>query len=99
MKKVIIMGAGPAGLTAGYELLKNNPQLDVNILEKQNSIGGISKTVEFDGNLIDLGGHRYFTKNERVMEWWNKFLKIEIDDKSLVKQRSKCTISERRKWV
>lgn len=86
MKKVIIMGAGPAGLTAGYELLRNNPQLDVTILEKQNSIGGISKTVEFDGNLIDLGGHRYFTKNERVMEWWNKFLKIEVDDKKIKSQ-------------
>lgn len=68
-KKAIIIGAGPAGLTAAYELLKRTDITPV-ILEKSGDIGGISKTVNYKGNRIDIGGHRFFSKSDRVMNWW-----------------------------
>ena len=73
MKKVIIIGAGPAGLTAGYELLENeNKDYEVIILEESQEIGGISKTVKYNGNRMDIGGHRFFSKDSRVMDFWEK---------------------------
>ena len=64
----VIVGAGPAGLTAAYELLGSGVQPVV--LEGSKAIGGISQTVNFDGNRMDIGGHRFFSKNDRVMRWW-----------------------------
>lgn len=76
MKKVaIIIGAGPAGLTAAYELLKRTNITPI-ILEKSNDIGGISKTTNYKGNRIDLGGHCFFSKSTRVMEWWANIMPI-----------------------
>ena len=63
-KNAIIIGAGPAGLTAAYELLKRTDILPI-ILEKSGDIGGISKTVRYKGNRIDIGGHRFFSKSDR----------------------------------
>ncbi len=78
MKKVIIIGAGPAGLTAGYELLKDgNSDYEVTILEETNAIGGISKTVNYKGNRMDMGGHRFFSKIPEVNEWWNEMLPMQ----------------------
>ncbi|SEM38565.1 Protoporphyrinogen oxidase [Chitinophaga rupis] len=68
-KKAIIIGAGPAGLTAAYELLQRTDIIPI-ILEKSGDIGGISKTVNYKGNRIDIGGHRFFSKSDRVMQWW-----------------------------
>ncbi|BAV07683.1 Protoporphyrinogen oxidase [Filimonas lacunae] len=68
-KKAIIIGAGPAGLTAAWELLTHTNITPV-ILEKSGDIGGISKTVNYKGNRIDIGGHRFFSKSDRVMKWW-----------------------------
>ncbi len=68
-KVALIAGAGPAGLTAAYELLKRGGAHPV-ICEKSAAIGGISKTVNYNGNRIDIGGHRFFSKNKRVMDWW-----------------------------
>jgi protoporphyrinogen oxidase len=68
-KKAIIIGAGPAGLTAAYEMLKRTDILPV-ILEKSDDIGGISKTINYKGNRMDIGGHRFFSKSDRVMNWW-----------------------------
>lgn len=62
MEKVIIIGAGPAGLTAAIELLKNGGDYDVTILEGSQAIGGISQTVRYNGNRMDIGGHRFFSK-------------------------------------
>ena len=63
MKKVIIIGAGPAGLTAAYELLKDNSgEYDVTIIEETSALGGISRTVNYKGNRMDMGGHRFFSK-------------------------------------
>ena len=77
MKKIVIIGAGPAGLTAGYYLLKKNNKYDVVILEKDNQVGGISKTITYDGNRMDLGGHRFFTKDDRIRKIWIDVLPIQ----------------------
>jgi protoporphyrinogen oxidase len=74
-EKAIIIGAGPAGLTAAFELLMRSDIKPI-ILEKSEYIGGISKTVNYKGNRIDIGGHRFFSKSDRVMEWWMKMLPI-----------------------
>lgn len=75
-KKAIIIGAGPAGLTAAYELLKRTDITPV-ILEKSGDIGGISKTVNYKGNRMDIGGHRFFSKSDRVMQWWLNILPMQ----------------------
>ena len=75
VQEVVIIGAGPAGLTAGYELLKDNDnKYKVTILEETSNIGGISKTVNYKGNRMDMGGHRFFSKIPEVNEWWNEML-------------------------
>lgn len=89
-KKVVIIGAGPAGLTAAYELLKDkNDQYDVKILEETSEIGGISRTVRYNGNRMDIGGHRFFSKDQKVMEFWENLMPLQgepsYDDKKLRK--------------
>ena len=69
MKKAIIIGAGPAGLTAAYELLTRSNIKPI-VLESSTYMGGISRTVNYKGNRIDIGGHRFFSKSDRVMNWW-----------------------------
>ncbi|MCF0199024.1 MAG: NAD(P)/FAD-dependent oxidoreductase [Bacteroidaceae bacterium] len=76
MKKAIIVGAGPAGLTAAYELLRTTDVHPV-VMEGSNEIGGISKTVEYNGNRIDIGGHRFFSKNDTVMQWWQDIMPLQ----------------------
>ncbi len=68
-KRAVIIGAGPAGLTAAYELLDRTDIMPV-VLEASDTVGGISRTVEYKGNRMDIGGHRFFSKSDRVMEWW-----------------------------
>lgn len=75
-RKAIIVGAGPAGLTAAYELLKRSDIIPV-ILEKSTDIGGISKTINYKGNRMDIGGHRFFSKSDRVMKWWLNILPVQ----------------------
>lgn len=75
-KRAIIIGAGPAGLTAAFELLKRT-DMEVVVLEATGQIGGISQTVEFKGNRMDIGGHRFFSKSDRVMNWWLTLLPVE----------------------
>jgi Protoporphyrinogen oxidase len=77
MKKVIIIGAGPAGITAGYELLKKSKNYNVVILEETSEIGGISRTVQYKGNRMDIGGHRFFSKDERVTNWWQNVMPMQ----------------------
>jgi len=72
-KTAIIIGAGPAGLTAALELLRQTDYRPV-IYEMSNDIGGISKTCNYQGNRIDIGGHRFFSKSDRVMAWWSEIL-------------------------
>jgi len=80
--KAIIIGAGPAGLTAAYELLSRT-DIDAVVLEATGQIGGISQTVDYKGNRMDIGGHRFFSKSDRVMNWWLSMLPIEQDHKDL----------------
>ena len=74
MKKVIVIGAGPAGLTAAYELLNKSKEYEVTVLEESNTFGGISRTVNYKGNRMDMGGHRFFSKVPEVNAWWEKML-------------------------
>jgi protoporphyrinogen oxidase len=80
-KRAIIVGAGPAGLTAAYELLTRTGIKPI-ILEKSDCMGGISRTVNHNGNRIDIGGHRFFSKSDRVMEWWLKMLPLQATENS-----------------
>lgn len=83
-KKVIVIGAGPAGLTAAYELLRDTNHYNVVILEESSCFGGISKTVDYKGNRMDMGGHRFFSKVPEVNQWWEHMLPTQgakpIDD-------------------
>jgi protoporphyrinogen oxidase len=81
MKKAIIMGAGPAGLTAAYELLIRTDIKPV-IIEMDSQVGGLSKTINYKGNLIDIGGHRFFSKSQKITNWWLQFLPLEDEAKS-----------------
>ena len=69
----VIAGAGPAGLTAAYELLARTDVRPL-VFERTHAIGGIAQTFNYKGNRIDIGGHRFFSKSERVMSWWFSFL-------------------------
>ncbi|MEA2095915.1 MAG: NAD(P)/FAD-dependent oxidoreductase [Candidatus Cloacimonadota bacterium] len=75
-KTAIIIGAGPAGLTTAYELLEKTDIIPI-IYELSGDIGGISKTVKYKGNRIDLGGHRFFSKSKRVMDFWQNVLPVQ----------------------
>lgn len=92
MKKVIIIGAGPAGITAANELLKDTKgEYDVTILEETERIGGISQTVRYNGNRMDIGGHRFFSKSDEVMNWWSELMPVQgkpsFDDKLLGREK------------
>jgi len=67
--RVVIIGAGPAGLTAAYELAVAGVT-DIVVLEATRDIGGLAKTINYKGNRIDIGGHRFFSKSDWVMDWW-----------------------------
>ena len=74
-KVAVIAGAGPAGLTAALELLRRTDMLPI-VLEADTQVGGISKTVDYRGNRMDLGGHRFFSKSDWVMKWWQEILPV-----------------------
>ena len=90
MKKAVIIGAGPAGLTAAYELLKKSDIHPV-VYESEENVGGISKTVNYKGNRMDIGGHRFFSKSTAVMDWWNEVMPLQgspsFDDVMLHKEK------------
>ena len=75
-KKAVIIGAGPGGLTAAFEFLKNSTIKPI-VIEQSNALGGISQTIDYKGNKIDIGGHRFFSKSDRIMNWWLDILPIE----------------------
>jgi protoporphyrinogen oxidase len=79
-QRAIIIGAGPAGLTAAYELLTRTDIQPI-VLEKSDCVGGISRTVNYKGNRIDIGGHRFFSKSDRVMSWWLRMLPLEASER------------------
>ena len=77
MKKALIIGGGPAGLTAAYELLKQSKDIEVILFEESDAFGGISKTVNYNGNRMDMGGHRFFSKIPEVNKWWDEMLPMQ----------------------
>ena len=85
-KKVVIIGAGPAGLSVAYELSKSE-DFDITVLELEKFVGGISRTAYYNGNRMDVGGHRFFTKVERVSDLWHEIMPLQgqpsLDDKIL----------------
>ncbi|MDD4702443.1 MAG: NAD(P)/FAD-dependent oxidoreductase [Desulfovibrio sp.] len=92
MKSIIVIGAGPAGLTAAYDLLVKNSDVDVIVLEETQELGGISRTVCHNGNRMDIGGHRFFSKDQQIMDWWKKMLPLQgapaKDDRILHRERA-----------
>ncbi len=72
-EKAIIVGAGPAGLTAAYELL-GRTNIHPVVMEESDEIGGISRTVNYKGNRMDIGGHRFFSKDKKVLQWWESVM-------------------------
>jgi len=92
-KTAVIIGAGPAGLTAAYELLHKTSIKPV-IYEMTSDIGGISKTVNYKGNRIDIGGHRFFSKSDKIMEWWKNILPVQgilDNDEQVINRQNKFT--------
>lgn len=77
MNKVLIIGAGPAGLTAAYELLVKSKDYEVIVFEETDTFGGISRTVDYKGNRMDMGGHRFFSKIPEVNDWWHSMLPVQ----------------------
>jgi protoporphyrinogen oxidase len=71
----LIAGAGPAGLTAALELLRRTDITPI-VIEADGQVGGISKTINYRGNRMDLGGHRFFSKSDWVMRWWQEILPV-----------------------
>ena len=76
MKTVAIIGAGPAGLSAAYQFLLQSNKYQVTIYEKDTTVGGLSKTLEFDGGRVDIGGHRFFTNNKDILNLWKTILPL-----------------------
>jgi protoporphyrinogen oxidase len=72
----ILIGAGPAGLTAAVELQRASAIKPI-LIEASQEIGGLSRTVRHRGNRMDIGGHRFFSKSDRVMKWWIDMLPVE----------------------
>src|SRR5277367_2396264 len=74
-KIAVIAGAGPAGLTAALELLRRSDITPI-VFEADTQVGGIAKTINYRGNRMDLGGHRFFSKSDWVMRWWQEILPV-----------------------
>ena len=75
-KIAVIAGAGPAGLTAALELLRTTDVKPV-VFEAEDVLGGISRTARYNGNRMDIGGHRFFSKSDAVMDWWQGIVPLQ----------------------
>ena len=81
-KRVAIIGAGPAGLTAAYTLLKKDKKMQVTVLEADPEyVGGISRTVKYKDFRFDIGGHRFFSKSKEVEDFWTEILPNDMLDR------------------
>jgi protoporphyrinogen oxidase len=99
-RKAVIIGAGPAGLTAAYELLERTDVTPI-VLEMSDQVGGLSRTVNYRGNRIDIGGHRFFSKSDRVMQWWLDKMPLEnseTNDRAMLVRERKSRIYFLRKF-
>ena len=89
--KVVVIGAGPAGLTAAYMLAKKGHRR-VTILEADDIVGGISRTAQYKGFRFDIGGHRFFSKSDWVMGWWQDILPIDTRPSSSASHPSRSRV-------
>jgi protoporphyrinogen oxidase len=89
-RTAVIIGAGPAGLTAALELIGRTDVRPV-VIEASDTVGGISRTVNFNGYRMDIGGHRFFSKSDWVMDWWQQILPLEAgaDPKAVISYRNR----------
>src|SRR5271154_1264153 len=92
-KTAVIIGAGPAGLTAALEFLRRSNIRPI-VLEASNEIGGISRTVRYKGNRMDIGGHRFFSKSDRVMQWWMDLMPPEVTAGTTISYQGKQRVGE-----
>src|SRR4051812_26138038 len=76
--QAVIIGAGPAGLTAAYELLRRDARSAPLVIEATSKLGGIARTEEYKGYRFDIGGHRFFSKAEEVNQLWDEVLKKDL---------------------
>jgi protoporphyrinogen oxidase len=81
-RTAVIIGAGPAGLTAAYELQRSSDITPL-VFEMGEQVGGISRTINYRGNRMDLGGHRFFSKSDWVMNWWQSILPVLATDQDI----------------
>jgi protoporphyrinogen oxidase len=93
MQQAVIIGAGPAGLTAALELLRRTGIKPI-ILEGSQEIGGISRTIRYKGNRMDIGGHRFFSKSDRVMQWWIDLMPPEAQGDAVISYQGKQRVVE-----
>jgi protoporphyrinogen oxidase len=95
-RTAVIIGAGPAGLTAAFELLTHSDIKPI-VLEKSDAMGGISRTINYKGNRIDIGGHRFFSKSDTVMDWWLKMMPVQATgaggEQTIAYQRKERTVA------
>jgi protoporphyrinogen oxidase len=91
-KRAVIIGAGPAGLTAALELLRRTDVQPI-VLEASNEIGGISRTIRYKGNRMDIGGHRFFSKSDRVMQWWIELMPPEVSSQEISYQGKRRVVA------
>jgi len=91
-KRAIIIGGGPAGLTAALELLRRT-EIQPIVLEASNEIGGISRTIRYKGNRMDIGGHRFFSKSDRVMQWWIDLMPPEVASQEISYQGKRRVVA------
>jgi len=87
-KTAVLIGAGPAGLTAALELLRRTDIHPI-VLEASDEIGGISRTIRYKGNRMDIGGHRFFSKSDRVMQWWMDLMPPALDEAQEISYQGK----------
>ncbi|QNI36869.1 NAD(P)/FAD-dependent oxidoreductase [Edaphobacter albus] len=93
MQQAVIIGAGPAGLTAALELLRRTGIKPI-VLEASHEIGGISRTIRYKGNRMDIGGHRFFSKSDRVMQWWIDLMPPQADPDAIISYQGKQRVVE-----
>jgi len=93
-KNIIVAGAGPAGLTLAYEVQKQSEAgaFKVSLFEQDVQVGGISKTVNYKGNRMDIGGHRFFSKSDWVMDWWASHMSYDFAEETEISYQNKTRV-------
>ena len=93
-KNIIIAGAGPAGLTLAYEVLQQSDTgtYTPKLFEQDVQVGGISKTVNYKGNRMDIGGHRFFSKSDWVMDWWASHMSYDFAEETEISYQNKTRV-------